>query len=303
MRLHDIVLLSSEEVNLEMSKATGLNGVHRELRHRLADDSGRDVEVFSSKIVVNEKELLYLIVHDITERKQAEETLRFRNARLLLTLENAGTVVFAQDKDLVYTEILNSNPHLTEEMVLGKKDGDLFSGQDAQRLSNIKRGVLKTGMPAREEVTVTLGGDRYIYLLNVEPVYGEAGEIEGIWCASTDITRRKSAEQALFKQSELQRVLLSTIPAFVYVKDTESVYLLANKGFSEVLCGLPESEIPGKTDYDLFPAPVADKFRQTDVEIIATGRACINFEETGTGGRGQQGLVFHQQMPFLFSFR
>ncbi len=76
-----------------------------------------------------------------------------------------------------------------------------------------------------------------------------------------DITYRKQAEKALFEQYELQRVLLSTIPAYVYVKDKDSVFMAANKNFG-ALVGMPENEIPGKTDYDLFPEPVADAFRK-----------------------------------------
>lgn len=84
MSIQDINTLSPEEVKQEMEKAWALSRVYFEFKHRLADGSVRDVAVFSSKIEVKGKELLHSIIHDITQRKQAEEALReseqhFRN--------------------------------------------------------------------------------------------------------------------------------------------------------------------------------------------------------------------------------
>jgi PAS domain S-box-containing protein len=45
-------------------------------QHRLANGENRDVEVFSSQITVKGRSLLYLIIHDITERQQIEHALQ-----------------------------------------------------------------------------------------------------------------------------------------------------------------------------------------------------------------------------------
>ena len=82
MNIHDINTLPAEEVRLQMDEAKLQERVHFEFRHRRADGSIRDVEVFSSKIVVNGKALLHSIVHDVTERKETEEALRVSGGRL-----------------------------------------------------------------------------------------------------------------------------------------------------------------------------------------------------------------------------
>ncbi len=46
-----------------------------EARHRRADGTQRDVEVFSSPITVGDQALVHLIVHDISDRKAAEQRL------------------------------------------------------------------------------------------------------------------------------------------------------------------------------------------------------------------------------------
>ena len=52
-----------------------------ELQHRLADGSLREVEVFSNRIVIAGRTLLYSIIQDITQRKQAEAALEQSETR------------------------------------------------------------------------------------------------------------------------------------------------------------------------------------------------------------------------------
>jgi len=76
MRIQDINTLPAEQVEEEMRRAKVEHRIHFEFRHRLADGSVRDVEVFSSKIEIKGKALLHSIVHDITEHRKLEEQYR-----------------------------------------------------------------------------------------------------------------------------------------------------------------------------------------------------------------------------------
>jgi PAS domain S-box-containing protein len=76
MKIQEINTLSPEEIKKELEKARTQKKIHFEFRHRRADGSVRDVDVFSSKIEVKGKDLLHSIVHDITDRKLAEKQLR-----------------------------------------------------------------------------------------------------------------------------------------------------------------------------------------------------------------------------------
>ena len=73
MRITEINTLSASEVLRCMASVTEEHGQKFEFQHRLADGSVRDVEVSSSLIHLANRKVLHSIIHDITERKRAED--------------------------------------------------------------------------------------------------------------------------------------------------------------------------------------------------------------------------------------
>ncbi len=89
MRIQEINTLPPEEVRKEMEKSRSLKQNYFSFRHRRANGSIRDVDVFSNVININGKELLYSIVHDVTDRKKYESITAFR-LRILHAAESAS---------------------------------------------------------------------------------------------------------------------------------------------------------------------------------------------------------------------
>lgn len=76
MNIQDINTLPPEALQDAMNKGLVAGKNKFEFRHRRADGSIRDVEVFSNKIETAGTDYLYSIIHDITDRKHAEEALQ-----------------------------------------------------------------------------------------------------------------------------------------------------------------------------------------------------------------------------------
>jgi PAS domain S-box-containing protein len=95
MRIQEINTLSPAEIERELQRAKAKAVAHFEFRHRLADGSIRDVDVFTSKVEVKGRDLLHSIVTDSTARKQAENALLVAHAQIALTsrLASLGTLV------------------------------------------------------------------------------------------------------------------------------------------------------------------------------------------------------------------
>ncbi len=81
-KITDINTLSDEQVFQEMGKAKTEQRRIFYFQHLLANGEIRDVEVFSGPIKVHGRELLYSIIHDITDRKQVELALLERGKEL-----------------------------------------------------------------------------------------------------------------------------------------------------------------------------------------------------------------------------
>ncbi len=75
MRIQDINTHSEAEIQSAMQQADAGARVHFEFRHRLADNSLRDVAVFSGPIRVRGRLLLHSIIHDVTTEKELEREL------------------------------------------------------------------------------------------------------------------------------------------------------------------------------------------------------------------------------------
>jgi len=76
MRIFDLNPMPSEELQALMREAGDRQREAFLFQHRLANGELRDVEVFSGPIEVQGQERLFSIIHDVTERKKAEERLQ-----------------------------------------------------------------------------------------------------------------------------------------------------------------------------------------------------------------------------------
>jgi len=95
MRIQQITNVSSDEVKVNMDKAKASKQDHFLFRHRRADGSIRDVEVFSNKIELDGKDILYAIIHDVTSRILAENQLH----KLSVAVEQSPAIVVITDPD------------------------------------------------------------------------------------------------------------------------------------------------------------------------------------------------------------
>ncbi len=135
-------------------------------------------------------------------------------------------------------------------------------------------------------------------LLGPTEMYG-ALVIQGV---IRDITNRVRAQKKLAHEHAFLRSLLDSVPDVIYVKDRQGVYLNCNRAYE--VFGWHKKELVGKTDYDLYPEEIAEKYRQDDEEVIELGNAIkgedwkefpdgrrILFETVKTPYRGPDGEV------------
>ena len=98
---------------------------------------------------------------DITERRLAEEALRESLEKFRIIATNTPDHISVQDRDLRYIQVINPPLGLTEKDMIGNTDCEILSGEDAENLIALKRGVLETGTAVHREIPlVSASGER-----------------------------------------------------------------------------------------------------------------------------------------------
>lgn len=91
--------------------------------------------------------------------------------------------------------------------------------------------VLRTGVPARDRTVVIErpDGARIVALANIEPVFDDAGTLQGALNCLLDITERTQAHEALRAKEAQQQTLLNALPAAVYTTDAAGRITFCNE--------------------------------------------------------------------------
>lgn len=94
----------------------------------------------------------------------------------------------------------------------------------------------------------------------------------------SQLRAKKISRDLLYENRQLLRSIIDNTTNPIFIKKINGEYLLVNKQFG-ALFKIPNEEIPGKTDYDFLPKNVADRYRNSDLEVVKALRE-LKTEET-----------------------
>jgi|WetSurMetagenome_2_1015567.scaffolds.fasta_scaffold10117_1 PAS domain S-box-containing protein len=87
-----------------------------------------------------------------------------------------------------------------------------------------------------------------------------------------EIDERKLAEETIRQRESYLSAIIENQPGLVWLKDRESRFLAVNQAFA-ISCGLDDPEkLPGKMDFDIWPAELAESYRRDDFMIMDAGK-------------------------------
>ena len=201
MNIYAINTATRADVQAEMEQARKEQRDYFLFKHRRADGSLRDVEVFSGPVVFAGHEMLYSIVHDITDRRRTEEALRQSEAQLRDKAEQLAQVMLSAPEGVLLLDNLNhillANKRAETKLVrLATYD----AAQRLVQLGGVDMDKLLTTPPEGQWHTLQAG--QHIYELTARPV--ESGPVPAGWVM---ITRDATAERAVREQLQRQERL------------------------------------------------------------------------------------------------
>ena len=96
--------------------------------------------------------------------------------------------------------------------------------------------------------------------------------------------QRRQAEQELRQSEEKFRTLVESMPQNVFVKDANLAFVSCNAHYARRLGTTPEQMV-GKTDFDFYPAALAEKYENDSRRVMASGEAADFQEDCMADGR------------------
>ena len=146
----------------------------------------------------------------IVERQQVEQALRKSEERLQAILDNSTALIYVKDTQgryLLVNQWYETLFHVNLEEVRGKTDYDLFPQELAEIYQANDQSVIAAKAALEWEEVIPHDDGIHTYLSIKFPLYDPGGIPAAVCGISTDITKRKRAEedirQALEKEKEL----------------------------------------------------------------------------------------------------
>ena len=253
----------------------------RQLEHRILYADGEigyiTVRFFIIKDDLGHTVKTYGVNQDITDRKRAEEALRREQVFTGALLENMVDGVVACDADFklaLFNRTAREWHGLDPMAVPAEKWAEYYDLYCADGITPMTVATVPLARAFRGEVLVNEGmvirakgqPARHI-LANCAPFFDEKGTKLGAVGVMHDITDSKRAAEELQKQVSLMESLLEAIPAPVYFKDTNHIYLGCNEAFPEFI-GLPKENIIGKSVFEVAPIELANVYKAQDEALF-----------------------------------
>jgi len=114
-----------------------------------------------------------------------------------------------------------------------------------------------------------------------------------------ELEERKLAEEQLEEEKSLLRTIINNIPDFIYAKDLEGQFVVANLAIASFFGHEAADDILGKTIGDLLPEDVSSEYMEEEREIVTSGKSILNQEEyvvDQTSGKSRWLLVTKMQL-------
>jgi PAS domain S-box-containing protein len=221
---------------------------------------------------------------DLAAQRRMDAALTKERNLLRTLIDNIPDAIYVKDTTYRKTIANLADVHnmglQSEAEVLGKDDFELFPKELADGFIADDRTVIQTGQPVinREEYVIDEQGQKRWLVTSKLPLHDENNQITGLVGIGRDVTEQKKMQESLQQERNLLRTLIDNLPDYVYIKDIEGRFVVANMAIVHQFGFNSLSELIGKSDYDLFPHELAERYFVDEQKIIQSGQGIYEYE-------------------------
>ena len=216
----------------------------------------------------------YLILTDITQRKNREEMLKERHLRLhsLISKAHIGIVVINQNH-----KVIESNQRFadmlgyTMEEVIDLHTWDWEADMPKEQIQEVFKDLSKINTTFQ---TRHRRKDGTMYDANVSAagtrIQGRYGEYNAVICICEDITAQKETERKLIQSEKKFRNFVENAADIMCITNADGIILYVSPN-CEKMWGLTQAEIGGRHFTDLFDLCDRERYSQRMREVFKSG--------------------------------
>jgi PAS domain S-box-containing protein len=209
------------------------------------------------------------------QARQREEALRRSEARFRSIVQNSSDIVAILDAagTLRYLspkleDVLGHRPHTW----LGKSAFEFIHPEDRDGIAGIfKNRASSPGVGAPCEFRMAHANGSWVYFEAIGNNLLDDPDIRGIIINAREITERRQAEQRIRESEAKYRSLTENLEQCIFLKDDRLRFVAANRPFC-ASAGRSEIELVGKSDFDIYPAKLAEKYQTDDRLVLRDGK-------------------------------
>ncbi len=222
MKIIDINTLTKEQVHEEMSSAFSEKRSYFVFKHKLESGEIKNVEVFSSPVLIDGRYLLFSIIIDITLRISAEEQLKKTNIELekqkilldqILATTTDHFIIFDSLGRFIYVNKAGLEAQgLTYEQVIGQTWRELeFPEETGKVFDKHLNDVFILGKSLCFEARFPSVDGMRDWDVTYKPLCDEAGDVINMVAIYRDITERKKFQEQITDSLNEKEVLLREV--------------------------------------------------------------------------------------------
>lgn len=209
---------------------------------------------------------IVLNIRDITDRKQAEESLQRSRNHLDKLVRNSNDILLIMDengKELYISETVESITGYSPEELIGTSCFEYFHPEDTCRIAEtVKQGIENPGKAMRVEYRRRKKGGGWVYLEAIGTSFLNDPDISGIVVNARDITDRRNAEESLRKSEERMGKLIRNSNDMLVILDKDGREKYTSESL-ERITGFKPEEVLGTICFDYFHPDDIGKIKQT----------------------------------------
>ena len=176
----------------------------------------------------------------------------------------------------------------------------IINEETRQEVENPVRRVAREGLVvglANHTLLIARDGTEHAVADSGAPIRNQAGEIMGVVLVFSDQTAERAAQEAMRRERLRLRTLIDAMPDYIFVKDAQSRLVTSNSAHLKAIGAGSLEEVVGKTDLELFPAELADRYYKDERRIIESGEPLVDREERVIEHSGAEKYVLTTKIP------